>query len=267
MRAPYSTKGDVMNKIKSTTLLGIFVCVAALFALSVTIYVSGNGSDKAGKQPHGAVDAGSARILQSQIPFEEVKIIIEVNATDGDAGLQIFFDAEDWREVEVFGPDGQTIFEVEGQSSLGEHGMTELFIESAEPSFEDLPLEEFLLRFPAGEYRFSGVTIEGDVLVGAATLTHAIPDGPVIVSPEEDSVQDPNNTVVRWEPVADPPGSEIVGYQVIVEGFSVELPATATSVTVPPEFLEPGTEYSFEVLAIEESGNQTITESFFKTAE
>jgi hypothetical protein len=32
------------------------------------------------------------------------------------------------------------------------------------------------------------------------------------------------------------------------------------SVTVRPEFLEPGAEYKFEVLAIEAGGNQTITE-------
>jgi hypothetical protein len=29
---------------------------------------------------------------------------------------------------------------------------------------------------------------------------------------------------------------------------------------VPPQFLEPGKEYKFEVLAIEAGGNQTITE-------
>jgi hypothetical protein len=34
---------------------------------------------------------------------------------------------------------------------------------------------------------------------------------------------------------------------------------------VPEEFLEDGTEYKFEVLAIEASGNQTITEGAFET--
>jgi hypothetical protein len=38
-------------------------------------------------------------------------------------------------------------------------------------------------------------------------------------------------------------------------------------VTVPAELLEPGTEYGFEVLAIEEGGNQTITESCLVTAD
>jgi hypothetical protein len=47
--------------------------------------------------------------------------------------------------------------------------------------------------------------------------------------------------------------------------FSVDLPASTTSVTVPAEFLEPGTQYKVEVLAIEASGNQTITEVEFMT--
>jgi hypothetical protein len=48
--------------------------------------------------------------------------------------------------------------------------------------------------------------------------------------------------------------------------FSVDLPATVTAVTVPAEFLEPGTGYKFEVLAVAKNRNQTITESTFSTA-
>ena len=44
-------------------------------------------------------------------------------------------------------------------------------------------------------------------------------------------------------------------------------PAVATSVTVPAELLLPGTEYEFEVLAIADNGNQTITETCFVTAD
>ena len=36
-------------------------------------------------------------------------------------------------------------------------------------------------------------------------------------------------------------------------------------VTVPDEFLEPATAYAWEVLAIEESGNQTLSSSDFET--
>ena len=37
--------------------------------------------------------------------------------------------------------------------------------------------------------------------------------------------------------------------------------AGTTAITVPAAFLSAGTEYAFEVLAIEGGGNQTITES------
>jgi hypothetical protein len=58
---------------------------------------------------------------------------------------------------------------------------------------------------------------------------------------------------------------------VIVEGgeplrhFDVFVPANVTSLTVSPEFLEPHSDYIFEVLAIEANGNQTISEGEFKT--
>jgi hypothetical protein len=47
--------------------------------------------------------------------------------------------------------------------------------------------------------------------------------------------------------------------------FSVYLPATTTSVTVPKEIMISNSTYEFEVLAIEESGNQTLSSGFFST--
>jgi len=211
------------------------------------------------------------------IQFDETKIIIEVNSTDGDAGIQIFLDGEGWAELEVSDPDGEEILEIEAEGSVAMQGITELFFESAEPSFDEQSLDELFALFPEGKYRFKGETVDGKRLRGKAMLTHAIPDGPVIVSPEEGEIVDPDDVVIFWDPVVDPfPGTylpvNIVGYQVIVAReeptllvLSVDLPASATQVTVPWEFLEPETEYVFEVLAIEESGNQTISESEFET--
>jgi hypothetical protein len=45
------------------------------------------------------------------------------------------------------------------------------------------------------------------------------------------------------------------------------LPASVTEITIPKEFLEPGTNYNWEVLAIEESGNQSLMSSQFSTEE
>jgi hypothetical protein len=208
------------------------------------------------------------------IPFSDARLRIEVNATDGDSGLHALLDAEGWQFVKIYDPRGKLVFHVQGGGGVKKTGLTELFFESAEPGFEDLPLEDFLKRFPAGEYRCIGRTIKGDTLFSIATLTHALPDGPVLLSPANGSVQNPNNTVVSWQPVPDPPGSQIVRYEVLVTQedpkpkrvLSAVLPATAASMTVPASFLLPGNEYKYEVLAIETGGNQTLTEGSFRTA-
>ena len=148
-----------------------------------------------------------------------------------------------------------------------------MFLESAEPSFDEQPLEELLALFPEGRYRFEGTTTEGDRLKGTARLTHALPDAPVLVLPEEDDdAVDPANTVIQWEAVADPPGSSIVYYEVVVEReqgslrvFVAQVGPATTSVTVPPEFMDAGTAYKYEVLAVEKSGNRTISEREFET--
>lgn len=212
------------------------------------------------------------------IPFGQTRIIVEVNATDGDAGIQVFVDAAGWNRLEVFDPNKQKILDVRGTNSVGIQGVTEIFFESEEPSLEEVPLTELFARFPEGNYTFLGTTVDGKKLTGNAAFAHNIPAGPDIVSPAEGAAVDPGVVVVEWEPVTDPfPGTTsevtIVGYQVIVERlkpqpllvFSVNLPATATQVTVSPEFIQANAEYKLEVLAIEASGNQTISERTFKT--
>ena len=46
----------------------------------------------------------------------------------------------------------------------------------------------------------------------------------------------------------------------------MHVPPTLNSLRVPVEFLEADTVYELEVLALEVSGNQTISVGFFKTA-
>jgi hypothetical protein len=77
-----------------------------------------------------------------------------------------------------------------------------------------------------------------------------------------------DSVVIRWEEVTStPPGFpneriQIVGYQVLVDPFEVILPASSRQVTLPEEFVESlaAGRHPFEVLAIDASGNQTITE-------
>jgi hypothetical protein len=210
------------------------------------------------------------------LPFTDARIIIEVNSTDEDAGIQLFLDGEAWQSVTLIGPDGRKLLDLVSRGRLERLGLTELFFETQEPSFDEVPLEEFLARVPAGPYRVVGTTIEGKRIVGTAILTHNIPAGPVVLAPRDGAVVHPEDAVIVWLPVTRPRGIDIRGYQVIVERedprlliFTVDLPATATSVRIPREFLESsaeeGLELKFEVLAIEAGGNQTITEGFFET--
>lgn len=212
------------------------------------------------------------------IEIKDARMKIEVNATDGDAGIQVFMDTDEWEVMNIFDPNNKLVFRSINRGSFAEQGGTELFLESAEPDFTQLPLADFLARFPEGKYRFKGRTINGERLVGRAVLTHNIPEGPRLVAPlEGHGPVDPNNTVVMWEPVAPVNGSPIIAYQVLVVQretpypaipkitLDVMMPATATSLTVPPGFLQPDTEYEWEVLAIEEGGNQTLSSSFLHT--
>jgi hypothetical protein len=221
----------------------------------------------------------TATAQNDEAQFEESRIFIEYNSTDNDLGFHVFLDGEDWKSLKIVGPEGRNIFKVEGKGAYKELGLTELFFEGAEPSLFDVPLDELLGLFPEGRYEFEGKTVDGGEIEGDATLTHAVPAGPD-VSASDDEVGAGNALTIRWNPVTeeatDPAGGifpdlpiDVVAYQVIVESFEVTLPAidppSPMSVTVPPEFvasLEPG-EHEFEVLAIEQGGNQTITSDSF----
>ncbi|MEW6146216.1 MAG: hypothetical protein AB1598_14480 [Thermodesulfobacteriota bacterium] len=238
----------------------------------------------------GARDSHNDREIEGQeIPFSDAQIRIEVNATDGDAGLQIFLDGEAWKQIRIEDPNGRLVFEVDNFGKLRRLGSTELFMESNEPDFqEDMSLPAILKLLPAGVYDFEGTTVEGEELEGEAELTHVLPCGPEVTSPGDGDTLNPNAPVViEWEPVtskldtasatgecSDSADIEIIAYEVIVELEGAEppqkldifLPADATQVTVPAELIVPGGEYKFEVLAIEASGNQTITEGIFMTS-
>ena len=198
--------------------------------------------------------------------FEVTKIFFEYNSTDNDLGVHVSLDAEHWTTLTITDPAGSSIFEVQGKGGYAELGLTELFFEGAEPSLDEVPLAHLLALFPEGRYTFSALTVDGHRLTNRATLSHAIPAGPVV-----SSQLNGNSLIISWTGVTGPPAGfpnrpiTIAGYQVILEPFQVTLPATARQVTVPPEFvasLSSGAQL-FEVLAIDASGNQTITVGTF----
>ncbi len=213
----------------------------------------------------GIINANAA---SRPVPFKAADLKVETNATDGDAGLQVFLDHEPWKEISIARPDGRTILDIEAKGVLENYGLTELFSESSEPPFEEFPLAEFKKLFPEGKYLFTGETIDGVRMRSRVPLTHDFPDGPNITTPADGSTVPSGAVTVSWDPVTN---LEITGYQVVVTKedplrvLEATLPGDATEFVVPAAFMEPGTEFKAEVLAIEESGNQTLTEVTFTT--
>ena len=218
----------------------------------------------------------------------EARLYIEHNATDADTGVHGQFDHEGLAAGCVMAPDGTPVILVDPSGRLDALGINQLFFESREPPNAEYSIERLKADFPEGEYRISGVDFEGTRRIGSAVFTHAIPAPPTIIEPalvsEDKADSNPLPTTelsVRWEPVTetiDGAPVQIVGYEVIVTKvdhdapdslsrpvYDVHLPPDTGELAVADGFLEPGTLYELEVLAIEESGNQTIALGFFTT--
>jgi hypothetical protein len=246
--------------------------------LSAAAVYAGVGSGGVAEPPARAV-AGSAAI-----PLKDAKLNIEHNATDKDTGFQGFVDSEGWRRLDVRGPGGQ-VLTFEARGTLARLGLTELFFESVEPENADVPIDEMLAKLPEGNYTIAGPAQENGKSAGrtsgTAWLTHDIPAGPTLVSPAEGATVPVRGVVARWKPVSKTITGEpvtIIAYQLIIEkdvephrhmigklGLSMYLPRSVTSIAVPNGFLQPRTAYKWEVLAIERSGNQTLSSGSFST--
>ena len=216
--------------------------------------------------------------------LKEAKFNIEHNATDLDTGFQGFVDSEGWDRLEMTGPGG-VFLSFESRGELGQLGLTELFFESVEPENADVPIEELLQDIPAGTYTYRAHGMEdgertGEV-TGTALLTHDIPAGSELMTPAANATVPVGEVEFRWGAVTrtiQGAPVNVIAYQLIVEkvgdphphmigkwGLSMYLPSNVTSMRVPAEFFAPGTRYSWEVLAIEESGNQTLSSREFTT--
>jgi hypothetical protein len=227
---------------------------------------------------------GGQESARAVVPLKDAKLNIEHNATDKDTGFQGFIDSEGWRRLDVSGPNGR-VLRFEGRGKLAKLGVTELFFETVEPANADVPIRRMLAKLPEGKYKISGPSMENGKsagrTAGTAWLTHDIPAGPRLVSPAEDATVPVQGVVARWEPVSKTITGKpvtIIAYQLIVEkdvephphmigklGLSMYLPRTVTSIAVPDGFLQARTAYKWEVLAIERSGNQTLSSGSFRT--
>lgn len=250
-----------------------------------------------------ALTLGAADARAQAEKFEEAHLFFELNNTDGDLGIHAKVDGDAWRRLKIKDLDGKVILDVRNKGRLRRQGLTEIFFESDEPTFDELPPAQFFRRFPEGPYVVRGRTTDGDPLKNRIRLTHKMPAPPDPTvngraKAEQCDDEEPgfDITMVRppvtiaWPEVTlshpDPDGGgagvqppvavTIENYEVVVEVvtdvngeefesvFSVILPPDLTAFTIPEEFIALGETFKYEVLAREKSFNQTATESCFE---
>jgi hypothetical protein len=220
-------------------------------------------------------------------PFEEARLFFELNDTDGDLGIHGKIDGDEWKYLEIEDPRDRKMMHVWVRGRLRRQGLTELFFESAEPTFDELDPEKFFRRFPEGEYDIEGYTLDGEERESEVYLSHIIPAAPDGVkingtdAPEdcdaELPVVDPSGGVtISWDQVDESHAAKWAGdpekialgedgdvvvryYEVVVEVDETDFKATAiippgdsdtVSWTLPEDFfvLSEEGEYKFEIL-------------------
>jgi hypothetical protein len=237
---------------------------------------------------HIAAADGRNHEEEEEIPFDEASLFFELNDTDGDLGIHGLVDGDEWKKLEIEDPFERTMLDIQVTGRLRRQGLTEVFFESAEPTFDELAPKEFFRRFPEGNYEISGVTLEGDELESVVVLSHVMPaPAPNLtvsgIPAAENCDADPLPSVsapvtIGWDavtqshPTIGKSGAvEINKYQFVVEReepsllvFTVDLPPEVTEFEIPEEFTELGDEFKFEVIVRSANGNQTATESCFE---
>lgn len=228
--------------------------------------------------------AGAATPAVRAAEFSEAELYVELNNTDGDLGIHGSIDGGAYSRLKIEGPNGRPIYSVRASGTLARQGLTQLFFESAEPRFDELPPEEFFRRFPEGAYEIRAVSLAGEEIKATVEFSHvlAAPVGNVTINGVAaaencDAVPLPAvgaPVVIDWDPVTQSHPEigksgpvEIVRYQFFVERegvkIAVDLPPTVTRFQVPAEIFALGDPFKFEIIARTATGNNTAIESCF----
>lgn len=227
--------------------------------------------------------AGGATAAPLQL--SEAELFFELNDTDHDLGFHASIDGGPYTRLEIDDPTDRTILTLVAQGRLATQGLTQFFMESAEPPFDQLPPEDFFKRFPEGEYDIEVIrgnkkfetTVELSHVMAAPASgieingLDAAEDCDAVPLP---SVSEP--VTIDWEPVTEShpdvgdPGDgsvEIDRYQFFVEQgdvkFAVDLPPTVTEFVVPTEITKAGGTFKFEIIARTSDLNNTAIENCF----
>ena len=113
-----------------------------------------------------------------ETPFSEAHIFFELNDTDGDLGIHSLIDGDAWKKLEIRDPEEHKILKIDVKGALRQQGLTEIFFESAEPTFDELDPADFFARFPEGEYEVKGKTLDGEELESEVEVVHTMPAPP-----------------------------------------------------------------------------------------
>ena len=211
--------------------------------------------------------------------YDEFVPIVEINATDGDVGFHVLLDGTGWDVAKIYRSNWDRIFKANAFKSLNRQGLTELFMESAEPLCwndpeadpEDLEnivtVEDFVNRFAAGTYYARGRDLAGEVIKGSGQLTHDLPAAPIVNIDAGLDVDGNADVTISWQVgvdlgncaypeglITDPGDVEVVRWEIVVEPdedaveeadledtvFVVQFHGDAPmSVDVPAEFFGP----------------------------
>jgi len=153
-----------------------------------------------------------------ELPFDEARLFFELNDTDGDLGIHGKIDGDEWKYLEIEDPNDRKMLNIWVRGRLRRQGLTELFFESAEPTFDELDPEKFFRRFPEGVYDIEGYTLDWEERESEVYLSHIIPAAPEVVmvgddmeGPDEDAGKEcwdsgassGDDVVITWEAVTE----------------------------------------------------------------
>jgi hypothetical protein len=196
--------------------------------------------------------------------FESVAAYLEQNVEDEDS--EIRFDAvggfAGLTALKVVAPDGRTVIDFRAADSR--LGMRHLSLESPEPKNDG----KLQADFPAGVYRFIGISTSGATLQGDALLSHRLPPAPRLVRPKPDEKNVPvTGFQVRWNAVKDAAAFILViEHETTGREVRANLAGGITAFTVSDGLLVPGREYKLAVGTVAKDGNRSFTETAFTTS-
>ncbi len=252
--------------------------------------------------------------------FGECKVLIEINAEDGDVGFHFLMDGDNLIHAMLFNEKHKKMFSYIARRELRDQFVTETFVESAEPlcwpdpdaleeaedegeDLEIVTLADFLDLWSTGDYHFFGIGEDWEFSHGVTQLSFALPAAPAdldfnvatrVISwaagddlgncaeNAEKDMEDEDGIIPNLADVMHlldmPPGAvPLASYEVVLEPdvedgdptgalkFTVRVPPTQTSVTVPEDYLDSlpdNTLMKVEVGGIGLDDNATFAEEF-----